>query len=228
MEVLDSTSWSEVRAAAAGDDSARAAFASRYAAFVRDALTRRWRGSWRAGLVDDAVQEVFVECFKPEGVLFKAAPEEGPGFRVYLAAVVRNVARRLEDRASRDWARRASVTGGLESIDGAAGTNSIALDREWARSLVVDAAAEQRQRALSISERAVLRADLLELHYGEGVPVPQIAEQWRVDAAWIHHQLPKAKAEFRRALEQVLRDRSPGAGVDLERRIEELMGLLEQ
>jgi RNA polymerase sigma-70 factor (ECF subfamily) len=61
------TCWTVIREAAAGDASARERFALRYEGAVRAYLGARWGGPPLAQDVDDAVQDVFVECFKDDG-----------------------------------------------------------------------------------------------------------------------------------------------------------------
>ena len=63
------TCWSLIRKASAGEDEGRRRFAGRYEPFVRALLAARWRGSRLVGEIDDAVQDVFVECFHADGVL---------------------------------------------------------------------------------------------------------------------------------------------------------------
>ena len=55
--------------------------------------------------VEDAVQDVFVECFRDEGALTKVNPDEpNSSFRKYLYVLVRNIARRVEDKRIRlEW-----------------------------------------------------------------------------------------------------------------------------
>ena len=47
---------------------------------------------------EDAVQEVFVECFRRGGALEAVGAGRVPGFRAFLYGVIRNVARRFESR----------------------------------------------------------------------------------------------------------------------------------
>lgn len=49
------------------------------------------------GELDDACQEVFADCFRPDGPLTRADPERGD-FRGFLFGVVCNVARNAERR----------------------------------------------------------------------------------------------------------------------------------
>ena len=92
MPTPDSTCWTVIQAAAAGSATDRQAFARRYGPVVRAYLATRWRSSPCLHDLDDAVQEVFVECFKPDGVLDRA--DRDRGFRPFLYGVVRNVALR--------------------------------------------------------------------------------------------------------------------------------------
>ena len=84
------TSWGLIQEAAAGDDAARSRFGTLYLPVLRTYLEQRWRGSSLAQELDDAVQEVFVECFRENGVLGKAQDsrqkldEDGGGFRSFL------------------------------------------------------------------------------------------------------------------------------------------------
>ena len=69
-----STCWTVIRGAAAGNPADRDAFARRYVRVVRAYLAARWRASPNLQDLDDAVQEVFVECFRHDGVLEQADP----------------------------------------------------------------------------------------------------------------------------------------------------------
>jgi DNA-directed RNA polymerase specialized sigma24 family protein len=64
-------------------------------------LAARWRGSHLRPDLDDAVQEVFVECFRQGGALEAAGDGRVPSFRAFLCGVVRNVAHRFESRPVR-------------------------------------------------------------------------------------------------------------------------------
>ena len=57
------------RPAADGRAVDRAEFARRYAPVIRAYLGARWRGNGLAQEVDDAVQDVFVDCFSENGAL---------------------------------------------------------------------------------------------------------------------------------------------------------------
>ena len=89
----DSTRWTVIRRAAEGVPQARSEFASRYGPVIRAYLGARWRGTTFFHDVDDAAQQVFLDCFKENGALGRVDPERGTGFRPFLYGVVRNVAR---------------------------------------------------------------------------------------------------------------------------------------
>jgi len=85
MSPSDSTCWTVIRAAAAGSPTDREELARRYLGAVRAYLSARWRGSALGDDLDDATQEVFVECFRQGGALEAAgaaartAPSGGAG-----------------------------------------------------------------------------------------------------------------------------------------------------
>ena len=101
MPTSESTCWTVIRAAAAGSPSDREELARRYLGVVRAYLAARWRGSGLRPDLDDAIQEVFVECFRQGGALEAAGDGWVPSFRAFLYGVVRNVARRFESRPKR-------------------------------------------------------------------------------------------------------------------------------
>ncbi|MCA8953946.1 MAG: sigma-70 family RNA polymerase sigma factor [Planctomycetes bacterium] len=223
---MQSTSWNLVRSAAAGDEDRRAEFAARYSPAIRKWLERRWTGRPLAGALDDAVQEVFVECFKPSGALSSVDPDHEAGFRKFLRGVVVNVARRHEDRSRRlQRSRDAALV--ADGVRPPPTSLSRVLDREWARQMVREAAREQEQRARELGPAAVLRVELLRLRFHDGRSIGEIAAQLQQDAAYLHHQYAKARRDFRSALRRVLRRRSGGDAGRIEELTEQLMELLE-
>src|SRR5262249_11580423 len=95
MSKDESTCWTEIQGAAAGNPADRDRFARRYGAFIRACLGARWRNSCHRQELGDATQEVFVECLKQNGVLQCADPTRGD-FRAFLVGVIWNVAKRVE------------------------------------------------------------------------------------------------------------------------------------
>src|SRR5262245_53461076 len=69
MPTSESTCWTVIRAAAAGSPADREELGRRYLGVVRAYLAARWRGSARRDDLDDATQEVFVECFRQGGAV---------------------------------------------------------------------------------------------------------------------------------------------------------------
>jgi RNA polymerase sigma-70 factor (ECF subfamily) len=213
----DLTCWTLIREAADGDPAARERFGRVYLAVVRAYLAARWRGLRHD--IEDAAQDVFVECFRAGGVLDKADPDRG-GFRAFLLGAVRNVARRHEAGQRQPDQLPTDIpdddTGSAE-----------AFDRAWARVLLRDAARVQEETAQQSGPAAVRRVQLLRLRFGDGLPIREIARVWREDAAKLHHDYATAREEFRAALRIVVAYHQPGIAVgELDRACEELLGLL--
>jgi RNA polymerase sigma-70 factor (ECF subfamily) len=208
-----------IHGAALGSAPDREEFARRYLPVVRSYLAARWRGSPFLAELDDAVQEVFVECFRTSGALAHADP--GREFRPFLYGVVRNVARRLEARPPRPGA---AVD--LDRLPADEDSQARAFDRAWARALLREAAALQERHARARGPEAVRRVELLRLRFHEGLPIREIAARWGVDAAGLHHEYARARQEFRTALAEVVGFHQPGQPGEVERRCAELLALL--
>jgi len=208
----DATRWSVLASAAAGDPAARTEFVSRYADVVRAYLAARWRGRGPAAEIDDAVQEVLLDCLRPDGVLARAV-EGRLRFRPYLYGVARMTARRFE----RARARTLRLAGGgdeeLAAVAAPGESLSRVFDRAWAQSVLRAAARLQEGRAEDESARR--RVELLRLRFSDGLAIREIAGRWGVEAAWLHHQYATARDEFRRALTDVV---SAEVGSDRARR----------
>ena len=98
--------WTVIEGAAAGRKEDRDEFARRYVPAVRAYLAARWQASPFAQELDDATQEVFLECFRQSGVLERADRSRPGGFRAFLYGVVRNVALRIGTRRAQERERR--------------------------------------------------------------------------------------------------------------------------
>jgi DNA-directed RNA polymerase specialized sigma24 family protein len=133
MSTPESTCWTVIRAAAAGSSTDRDQLARRYLGIVRAYLSARWRGSDLRSELDDAVQEVFVECFRQGGALEAAGAGRVPSFRTFLYGVVRNVARRFENRPVRAVVPLPEIQTNEESF-------SKLFDRTWAEAIMIEAA----------------------------------------------------------------------------------------
>lgn len=219
-----STCWTEIDAAARGSVSERESFAHRYLPVVKAYLLARWRRSRLRADVDDAVQEVFVECYRNGGVLDKAERGRPGGFRGFLFGVARNVARRVETRRSQVRERQQG-----DEFDFFAQANEGKLeaefDRAWAVGVMRQAAELQRERA-DDDEGARQRVELLRLRFQEALPIREIATRWGVDAQRLHYEYLKARKEFEGALRHVVAYHNPDSAAATRTECEALLDLL--
>jgi RNA polymerase sigma-70 factor (ECF subfamily) len=223
MAPPESTCWTVIQAAAAGRPAERDEFARRYGPVARAYLAARWRSSPCLHGLDDAVQEVFIECFKQGGVLDRA--DRGRGFRAFLVGVVRNVARRLEAEHGRHRERQAPSDMDLEGVADGEATPTRAFDRAWARALLRDAARRLEQRAAA-DGAARRRVELLRLRFHDGLPIREIARRWQADAAVLHREYARARQEFKAALAEVVAFHRPGTPAEVEQECANLLSLL--
>jgi DNA-directed RNA polymerase specialized sigma24 family protein len=205
VTTADATCWTLIHAAAGGDRAARDGFARLYEPIARIYLAARWRQSTCLATMDDAVQDVFVECFKSNGVLDKVVETHPDGFRAFFHGVLRNIARRHE--SARGVSQRFS-----DNLAADETSLSRAFDKAWARSLLKEAARVQAEDAHASGERAVKRVELLRLRFQEGLPIRDIAARWSENAAKLHHEFAIARDEFRAALRKVVAFHMPAAG----------------
>jgi RNA polymerase sigma-70 factor (ECF subfamily) len=219
MPTAESTCWTVIRAAAAGSAADRDELARRYLGVVRAYLAARWRGSPLRADLDDAVQEVFVECFRQGGVLEAAVDGRVPSFRAFLYGVVRNVARRFESRPR-------PAASPLPVIQDDEPSLSRLFDRTWAQAIMTEAAQLQRRRADERDPEAVRRVELLRLRFEENLPIRTIAERWGVAAAGLHHAYALARQEFKAALLEVVAFHLPGSPTEVEQEAASLLKAL--
>ena len=132
--LIPETTWDLLHAAASGDALARTFFAERYEPDVRACLVARWRGS-RSEDVDDAVQEVFLECLREGGVLDRVRANEVDRFRAFLRGVVENVALRIEERRAREAGFGGGSTLARANPSATGAGLSVILDRAWAQGI---------------------------------------------------------------------------------------------
>jgi RNA polymerase sigma factor (sigma-70 family) len=219
------TCWTLILSAGAGDRAARSGFAQRYLPAVRNYLGARWRGTPLLGDLDDAVQEVFLECLRAGGALARARPGRGPGFRAFLFGVTRKTALHFERSRGRRGGRLQS---GVE-LDGVAKRGdgwATVFDREWARAVMREAAELQVTLAKEAGPAAARRAELLQLRFHAGLPIREIARRWGVDAAFLHHEYARARDEFANALRRVVADHQSGGSQALDKECARLLQLL--
>lgn len=205
-----------MRAAAHGDAAARSTFSRTYAVAIRSFLAARWRGRLLEGEVDDAAQEVFVECLKPSGVLERA--DEGRGdFRGLLFGVARNVARRFEDRAVARGRLLPEDSAWLGQVAADEPGQATLFDRGWAQALLRQTKRLHRERALADGLAGERRIELLERRFGDNEAIREIAARWGVPAQDVHNAYRKARTEFYGCLREVVAFHAPpGADLDAE------------
>lgn len=208
------TCWTMVRDAARGEGTARDRFADSYMEVVRGYLGARWRGRREAVAMDDAVQDVFYECFRAGGALARVEDDSRGAFRTFLYAVVRNVARRHEERHASRAARVADES--VSAVADGEGDLADAFDRAWARAVVHRARRRHGAWAAARGEREERRFRLLEERFGQGRPVRDIAAEWQVPAAELHVELRHARDDFKQALREEVAFQHPGTGESVE------------
>jgi RNA polymerase sigma factor (sigma-70 family) len=218
-----STCWTLIGGAAAGESTAKEAFARRYQRVVLAYLRARWARGPLIQDAEDALQEVFLECFKGGGALSRVDREKGSSFRGYLLSVVRNVASRYEERRGRrpdplstDAAAHARVE---EEPDRA-------YLREWARSVVEEAANLQADQARLLGQEARVRMKILQMRFVEGMPIREIAPRVQMSAEETHREYARARREFELALKSVVAFDTIGGDAAVEEECRQLLAAL--
>src|SRR6185295_2553489 len=138
-----STCWTTIRQAALGNAKEREAFARTYMSVARSYLAARWRGSAYLEELDDAGQQVFLECFRQKGALERVDPLRSGGFRPFFFWIILHVALRFERRKARSLARRAQDLLALDECQARDVALSGVFDRAWAKALMKQAASLQ-------------------------------------------------------------------------------------
>jgi RNA polymerase sigma factor (sigma-70 family) len=220
VEGGESTRWTVILGAAEGRALDRSEFARRYSHAIRAYLGTRWKASPLGSELDDAAQEVFVECFKENGALARVDPDRPGGFRGFLYGVIRNVARRFEER----WSRKRPDSIGELPLESAEEPASRAFDRAWARGIMKQATELQGERARAGGEKLQRRVELLRLRFTEGLPVREIAARWGMEPTQVQYEYKCARDEFQTALNDVVRKHDPDGDAAAESA--RLLGLL--
>lgn len=220
------TSWGLVQSAAEGDEAARTRFFETYRPLVRAYLSERWRGSPLQAEVEDAAQDVFVECFKGPSPLERARTDSQGGFRAFLVGIVRHVAQRVERRAVRAPSPERVEDHGDELPDRSTRLSRL-FDREWARLLVEEARRLMEQRARELGDDALRRVELLALRFRDGLPIREIAARWSADPARLHHEYAQARGEFAKALREVVAQHTVRREADLDAECERVLAMLD-
>ena len=222
----EETCWTLIRDAAEGRSEARSVFARRYLPVVQRYLESRWRRRLSSDEIEDAVQEVFVECFKERGILDRARRGEVAIFHAFLYGAARNVAARVEQRRAQrdDLPGSASFQPDELPLDDDRLTR--VFERAWARGIMRQAVELHGERARREDEQAQKRFRLLQLRFQEGLPIREIADLWGDDPAGLHHAYAKARKEFGSALRDVVAYHVAGSGESVEGECRRLLFLL--
>ncbi len=222
------TCWTVIRGAAAGHKRERDEFARRYLPVVRAYLSARWKGSPLRGDLDDAVQEVFVACFKAEGALERADSQQPGGFRAFFYGVVRNVAREYERRKARKKERQPASGFLHDNVPSDDDGLSTLFDRAWGMSILEQAVGRHKNKAEQAQDETSLRGvELLRLRFEDGLPIREIASRWDMDPARVHKEYARARDAYRDALTEVVAFHHPGNPGEVERECVRLLALFK-
>lgn len=224
--VPDSTAWTMIVAAGAGEDVARDRFARTYGSIIRTYLAARWRLPVAHEAVDDGTQEVFVQCFKPEGALQGVDPAGPARFRTYLYSVVRNVADRIERANGVRHTTQPQNGAGLDDMERSEATLSRVFDRAWVGMITRSAWLLMAARTEE-SAGGADRIQILDLRFRDGLSSGEIAERLGLEPGYVYQQLRNGKRDFRAALIEVVGSYHPGSTKEEnEARCVDLIGLL--
>lgn len=193
-------------AAAGGDPAARAAFWAQHARQVHTWLWFRWSRTTLRGCIDDAAQEVYLECFRRGGAFTHFAPERARhGVTGFLRGIVRNVAHRFERQRTRERAHRAHLTGTPPPLhgddDAVPAGDGTGIDHEHVVAALDRLDHDDPARGTPRSLRAFLR-----LRFDDGLPVRTIAKHWQTTPDHVHELRRRACRRFRSCLLAVLRE----------------------
>jgi RNA polymerase sigma-70 factor (ECF subfamily) len=227
MVPANSTCWTMIRAAAVGCAEDRENFVKAYAGPLRAFFGARWNVTPAVVEIDDAVQEVFLECFRSGGVLEHVDERRPGGFRAFLYGTARHVALRIEEKRMRDQRSRTPSGLDLARIETDETSVSDAFDRAWAQALLQEAARVMRERASSAGFDSGEQVRLLELRFGEGLPIREIARRTGAEPVHLHRLYQKSLKAFRAALEDVVARHHGGTPGEVKRecrRLQELLG----
>lgn len=220
------TCWTLLADAAKSQEGARERFARRYLPVVEGYLHQRWRGRARPEDVEDATQQVLLECLRPDGVLDVAAEKAGSGFRAFLYGVTLNIARRIEHSRADRRIQQAGASDVVRAVPSPDDPASDVFDRGWAAALAREAGERYRESADPADARAVRRVRLLDLRFGDGLPIRTIAERWAADPAELHREYALARKHYLGCLRDVIRFHHPESPVNAERELEDVLARL--
>ena len=225
MSLPETTCWTLIEAAAAGDSGARGAFTGLYLDVVRGYLESRWRSLPARQRVDDAVQDVFFECFRQGGPLDRVDRCGAAGFRSFLHAIVRHVALRHEEKSRLQARRLGGEAADVEALPAAEASTSEVFDRAWARAVLRRARDRQRQAAGDDAE-AQLLVRILDARFAEDLPIRVIAERIDRPADQVHGLYRRAREDFKRALREEVAFHGNADPAEIERECLRILGML--
>jgi hypothetical protein len=189
------TSWMLIHRAVEGNVDARDEFVRRYEPAARRYLGARWNGTPYIQQLEDAVQQVFLECFRDGSALPCVDGERR--FSGFLRGVVNRVAQEFETGKARLSNRQAVPVDEMSA--------SRAFDRAYAKDEMRRAHELLMAHARENGERHVRRVDLLRLPVVDGTLIRNLAAQWGEEAKQVSWEYEKVRVEFKYALRAVLR-----------------------
>ncbi len=219
------TCWTLIHLAAEGSQEHRNTFGQRYLPLVRAYFGHRWRGWPIAREVNDAAQDVFVECFRDGGVLARAQPEEG-AFQAFLLGTAKNVARRYEERVVESREQSPDQTAFLQNQPSRETQYSTFFDRRWAESIMADARQLMERKAIEEGADARRRLEIMQLHFDDDLPMREIAARWGEEPRQIHDAFARARREFYRCLRDTVALHGGGDGKAIETECRKLLQML--
>ena len=220
------TCWTLIRAAAQGDDVARSEFADRYGSAVRRWLGARWQGQSIAIEVDDAAQNIWLECFKKNGELERVEPGRPGGFRAFFYGVLQRETQKVESKWFREKKRRRDGTFYPEEMNNDETSLSKIFDREWARAIMDQTWKLYAAQAREKGDLATQRVTVLRLRHQKNMPPREITSVVDSDATQVSRDLAQAKKDFWRALCEVVGEQESCTGEQLAEKCKQLLGHL--
>lgn len=226
MDQSHTTCWTLIDGAANGTPGAVDQFVDSYAPIIEAYLAARWNGTAMEQFRDDALQEVFVECFKSGGVLTRAGTGAVQSFRGFLSGTVKNIALRFEHRKH---GRREVQPGTVFEPRDPKETElrcSRVFDRAWAEAMLREATTRHRERAATMGPDAMRRAEILRLRFQEELSMGEIAERLEMEIRALHNAYEKARRDFMDALGDVVGFHNPGQHVAVSKEVDRILELL--
>lgn len=214
------TSWTLIETARRGDEAARRQFVVEYGPALRAYLRARWTRPPLVEEIEDALQEVWIDCLREGGAIQRV--DASRPFRPFLLGIARVVALRFEERARR--VHQAPLPD--HEPEGRESRLSLVFDRALAQLVMQEARQAMRERAARLGPLHERRVELLELRFQQGLTIAEIARRWDLEPAYLHHMYADARQDFRGALLDVVQRRSGTLGADLERECDWMLEVL--